>query len=797
MNEQGRQKTLKEDETVAIILVLLMILFAALWWFFGLLQGTAPKVEQSPAISELIAPTPKGKISEIDQSGLLGITEHRYEAGKVDLKGQGIPNTKIEVYLNERKIGETKVDVHGNWKHQINIEKAGRYEMFARSLNEDGSSNDSDPFEFRIVDQATPIPATIRPILTPTVIVATPTRIVITSTPDLNIKAPQINSPTINQIIPFGEVQLAGQGEPNKSFNLIFDNGGLTKIATVQGDGKWQLLLPIGALKSGKHTVMTQIQEGEVELAKSEPVSFDLMQPLPSRWQNGINGYIREKGVYTVRGTGQPNWRVAYQIGNTPLTLANTDANGNWAVEYPFTEPKEYVMQVLSVDADGSTIGSADVAKVIIFDPTKVPADSQPIHTPTLSNTTGVTELVAPAVSAESTPALSPTQQVAAIIVTPTVSAESTPALSPTQQVAAIIVTPTVSAESTSELSPTQEVVAVVTPTVSAESTPELSPTQEVAAIVSPTVSAESTPALSPTQQVAAIIVTPTVSAESTPALSPTQQVAAIIVTPTVSAESTPALSPTQQVAAIIVTPTVSAEVVGNTIYEQLRTSGNYNTLLAAIDKTELKEMLQNPEQLLTLFAPTDEQFANLPDGVVEGWLENPEVLEGILLNHTVSRSWTTADLEEVARWAEPRLVTLKQQILPVVSEDGVVNVNSMPIESEIVSDNGVIHPISQIFLPLPAGVIKPVIDDSGVPTFQGRNLTIVGKGTPNTMIQVELNGQPYNSTEVSADGRWLVDGSVEPGHYEIIAYTYKPTSNSASNVLCAISDTVILDVDK
>ena len=782
MNEQQQRKTLREDETVAMIFVLLVILFAGLWWFFGLLRGTPTPVKQPPAISELIAPTPKGQPGNVNPKDLLAMDEQNYETGMVNLKGQGVPNSEIEVYLNERKVGKVTVDAHGIWTEQVNITKPGRYQMFARSLNSDGSFSDSKPFTFKIVDKAT-VALTSTPLsLTPTATKIPPTIVVATSTPVLtNAQAPIIVSPTKDAILPFGELLFAGQGTPNTSFNLIFDNGSLVKTATVQGDGKWSMLFPIGTLGSGDHTVMTQIKAGDVELA-SESVSFALQQPLPSRWQPGTNGHVGKKGVYTVRGTGQPNWRIAYQIGNTPLALANTDANGNWSVEYDFNEPREYVMQVLSVDADGSTIGSADVAKVIIFDPTKVPDSGQPATTPIITTTTKPNSLV------ESTPVLNSTEDAA--LVTPTVSAESTPVLTSTE--AAALVTPTVSAESTPILTSTEE-AALVTPTVSAESTPILTSTEE-AALVTPTVSAESTPILTSTEEAA--LVTPTVSAESTPTLTSTEE-ATDLVTPTISAESTPTLTSTEATA--LVTPTVAAtELASGMIYDQLQANGNYKTLLAAIDATGLKEMLQDPNERLTLFAPTDEQFANLPEGVVESWLANPEILKGILLNHTVSREWTTADLAEVAQWAEPQLVSLDKKALPVTSSaDGEITVDSADVKEEILSDNGVIHPIRQLLLPLSADVIKPVIDDSGVPTFRGRNLTIVGTGTPNTLIHVELNGQSYSSAQVSADGRWIVDGSVAPGNYQIIAYTYKPDSGSASGVLCAISDPVMLNVSE
>ena len=61
---------------------------------------------------------------------------------------------------------------------------------------------------------------------------------------------------------------------------------------------------------------------------------------------------------------------------------------------------------------------------------------------------------------------------------------------------------------------------------------------------------------------------------------------------------------------------------------------GRFTTLVAAVQAAGLAETLSGEGQF-TVFAPTDEAFAALPEGTVESLLEDPEgALKDILLYH-------------------------------------------------------------------------------------------------------------------------------------------------------------------
>ncbi len=122
---------------------------------------------------------------------------------------------------------------------------------------------------------------------------------------------------------------------------------------------------------------------------------------------------------------------------------------------------------------------------------------------------------------------------------------------------------------------------------------------------------------------------------------------------------------------------------------------GRFETLAAALGAADLVETLSN-EGLFTVFAPTDDAFAKLPEGAVEALLEDIPALTDILLYHVVSGKVTA---EEVIVLEEAE--TLLGENISIRVEDGNVYINdAMVIITDIMADNGVIHVIDTVLLP-------------------------------------------------------------------------------------------------
>ena len=153
-------------------------------------------------------------------------------------------------------------------------------------------------------------------------------------------------------------------------------------------------------------------------------------------------------------------------------------------------------------------------------------------------------------------------------------------------------------------------------------------------------------------------------------------------------------------VAAMLFALPVGADNTGEQpdIVDTAVAAGSFNTLVAAVQAAGLVEALKG-EGPFTVFAPTDEAFAKLPEGTVETLLkpENLEQLQAILTYHVVPAQVLAADVADGA--SAPTL--LADNSLSFDVEDGNVFIgDAQVVQTDIVTSNGVIHVIDSVLLP-------------------------------------------------------------------------------------------------
>ena len=123
--------------------------------------------------------------------------------------------------------------------------------------------------------------------------------------------------------------------------------------------------------------------------------------------------------------------------------------------------------------------------------------------------------------------------------------------------------------------------------------------------------------------------------------------------------------------------------------------AGNFGTLVAAVTAADLVETLSG-EGPFTVFAPTDEAFAALPEGVLDALLlpENKAVLAQILTYHVVSGKVMAADV------TDSDVATVEGQTIKLSTMGGVTVNGANVIQADVEADNGVIHAIDAVILP-------------------------------------------------------------------------------------------------
>ena len=125
--------------------------------------------------------------------------------------------------------------------------------------------------------------------------------------------------------------------------------------------------------------------------------------------------------------------------------------------------------------------------------------------------------------------------------------------------------------------------------------------------------------------------------------------------------------------------------------------AGQFGTLVAAIQAAGLVDTLKG-EGPFTVFAPTDEAFAALPEGTVENLLmpENKDQLIAVLTYHVIPGAVMSGDIAG----KKLEVATVHGSDLSIDATMGVKVDNATVVSADIETSNGVIHVIDNVLLP-------------------------------------------------------------------------------------------------
>jgi transforming growth factor-beta-induced protein len=122
---------------------------------------------------------------------------------------------------------------------------------------------------------------------------------------------------------------------------------------------------------------------------------------------------------------------------------------------------------------------------------------------------------------------------------------------------------------------------------------------------------------------------------------------------------------------------------------------GRFKTLVTAVKAADLVETLKGKGPY-TVFAPTDDAFAKLPPGTVEGLLEDIPTLKNILLYHVVPGKVMASQVVELDKAG----TALGKDVMIKVMDGKVMVDDAQVIITDIEASNGVIHVIDTVILP-------------------------------------------------------------------------------------------------
>jgi uncharacterized surface protein with fasciclin (FAS1) repeats len=199
---------------------------------------------------------------------------------------------------------------------------------------------------------------------------------------------------------------------------------------------------------------------------------------------------------------------------------------------------------------------------------------------------------------------------------------------------------------------------------------------------------------------------------------------------------------------------------------------GRFTTLVTALQAADLVEALQG-EGPFTVFAPTDEAFAALPEGALDGLLADTDALSNVLLYHVVDGKVMAAD---VVGLDGQDVATLSGETVAVMLDGENVVINeSTVIITDIEASNGVIHVVDAVILP-PA-------DDMADAEMEEMDQTIV---------DIAVSDENFSTLVTALDAAGLVEALQGEGPFTVFA----PTNDAFDALPEGALDALLVDTE-
>lgn len=143
--------------------------------------------------------------------------------------------------------------------------------------------------------------------------------------------------------------------------------------------------------------------------------------------------------------------------------------------------------------------------------------------------------------------------------------------------------------------------------------------------------------------------------------------------------------------------PAPAPDPIDGNIVEVLEEEGEFDTLIDAFETAGLLETLRTDQGPLTLFAPTDDAFDEMPEDEREQVLQNPEELQNLLAYHVVPAAAVASDELATAGQAESALGVP----LEVEGDQDQLTVEGADVDdADLDAANGVVHSVDRVLTP-------------------------------------------------------------------------------------------------
>jgi uncharacterized surface protein with fasciclin (FAS1) repeats len=215
------------------------------------------------------------------------------------------------------------------------------------------------------------------------------------------------------------------------------------------------------------------------------------------------------------------------------------------------------------------------------------------------------------------------------------------------------------------------------------------------------------------------------------------------------------------------------------TVYDVIAGSADHTLLKTAIDTAGLASTLQGTGPF-TVFAPTNEAFAALPEGTIDALLADPTgALKDILLYHVVGSKALSTDL------TNGQMITTAagKDVEVTIKNDSVFINDALVTMADLMADNGVVHVINAVLVPseVPTGIFdvkKASVEFYPNPAKNYIILQLEKDEETNVKI-LSMEGRVVRTFNQVSNGSRLELSGIKDGNYMLITTGGSKTSTS------------------
>jgi uncharacterized surface protein with fasciclin (FAS1) repeats len=189
---------------------------------------------------------------------------------------------------------------------------------------------------------------------------------------------------------------------------------------------------------------------------------------------------------------------------------------------------------------------------------------------------------------------------------------------------------------------------------------------------------------------------TPSPTTSAAPAAAAAQPGSTSTTTPSTTQGATPGADQSATAPAVaeqtIITPAAGANIIA-----ELKSAGQFTTLLKLLDTDGLTAVIQTHPDL-TLIAPTDAAFAALPAGQLDTIKKDPTQLRALLTYHLIAAKMSA---EQVKGHAAGKVATASGKEVSIDGSGSPLKINDANvIQSGVPASNGVIYVVDKVLTP-------------------------------------------------------------------------------------------------